>query len=94
MTAVGRQSPPLAPDRLTLYFGRLATRLGLNARLHDLRHAFALLLLAEGVPVLDVSRILGHASAAFTMDRYGHLMPRHAEGIRAAIGRAYADGGA
>ena len=86
-----RSSPsPVHPNRLTLYSGRLTTRLGMRVRLHDLRHAFASLLLAESVPVLDVSRILGHASAAFTMDRYGHLMPRHADGIRAAIGRAYA----
>lgn len=81
---------PVHPDRVTRYFARLVTRLGMpDVRLHDLRHAFCSTLLAAGVPVLDVSRIVGHASAGFTMDRYGHLMPRHGDGIRAALGQAY-----
>ncbi len=79
---------------MSLYFARLSARLGMGqVRLHDLRHAFCSALLGAGVPVLDVSRIAGHASAAFTMDRYGHLTPRHAEGIRAALDSAYAGGG-
>ena len=45
-------------------------------RIHDLRHSFASELLSRGVSPLAVSRILGHASASFTLDRYGHLMPR------------------
>jgi integrase len=39
---------------------------------HQLRHAAATFLLKEGVPPLIVAAILGHAQAAFTMDRYGH----------------------
>jgi integrase len=42
-------------------------------RLHDLRHTHASLALQRGVPLLVVSRQLGHASIAITADVYGHL---------------------
>ena len=44
-------------------------------RPHDLRHTHASLLLLGGVPMYVVSRRLGHASVAFTVDLYGHLLP-------------------
>src|SRR5690606_14000329 len=43
--------------------------------LHDLRHTHATLLLKAGVPVKVVSERLGHASAAFTMTVYQHVLP-------------------
>jgi integrase len=43
--------------------------------LHDLRHTHATLLLKAGVPVKVVSERLGHASAAFTMSVYQHILP-------------------
>jgi integrase len=49
-------------------------------RLHDLRHTCASLAIAAGADV-KVLRMLGHASAALTLDRYGHLMPGQAETI-------------
>jgi len=44
-------------------------------RIHDLRHTYASLALQRGVPLLVVSRQLGHASIAITADTYGHLVP-------------------
>jgi integrase len=44
-------------------------------RIHDLRHTYASLALQRGVPLLVVSRQLGHASIAITADTYGHLAP-------------------
>jgi integrase len=44
-------------------------------RIHDLRHTYASLALQRGVPLLVVSRQLGHASIAITADIYGHLVP-------------------
>lgn len=41
---------------------------------HTLRHSAASLWLRAGVDVFTVSRRLGHASASFTMDQYGHLL--------------------
>ena len=42
-------------------------------RFHDLRHSYATLALQNGVDVKTVSSNLGHATTAFTMDRYGHV---------------------
>jgi integrase len=44
-------------------------------RFHDLRHTAATLMLAEGVNPRLVSETLGHASVAFTLDVYGHILP-------------------
>jgi integrase len=45
-----------------------------DIRLYDLRHTFATLALREGVPARLVSEQLGHASVAFTLEVYGHLL--------------------
>ncbi len=42
-------------------------------RWHDLRHEFVSLLIAAGKPVKYIADQAGHASAGFTLDRYGHL---------------------
>ena len=45
-----------------------------HIRFHDIRHTCASLMLNHGVPVLTVSRRLGHAKPIITLDVYGHLM--------------------
>ena len=44
-------------------------------RLHDLRHTYATLAVKAGVPLLTVSRQLGHASISTTADLYTHAVP-------------------
>jgi integrase len=44
-----------------------------RCRVHDLRHTFAANHIGGGTPALALSRMLGHASVAFTLQRYGHL---------------------
>jgi hypothetical protein len=44
-------------------------------RLYDLRHSAATLALAAGVSPKVVSEQLGHASTAFTLDTYAHVLP-------------------
>ena len=46
-------------------------------RVHDLRHTAASLWLAAGADPKVVQRILGHGSAAMTLDLYGHLVDRN-----------------
>jgi integrase len=43
--------------------------------LHECRHTFASLAIDAGVSAKALSEFMGHASVAFTWDRYGHLMP-------------------
>lgn len=55
---------------------RLMKRAGIEPRkFHSLRHGFASMLLAEGVPVTVVQEKLGHASPRITMDVYAHSLP-------------------
>jgi len=44
-------------------------------RFHDLRHAAATLMLALGIPLLEVSRALGHSQTSTTLDIYSHALP-------------------
>ena len=44
-------------------------------RIHDLRHTFASLLLANGESLHYVKEQMGHASIQTTVDVYGHLVP-------------------
>jgi integrase len=48
-------------------------------RFHDLRLTAASLMLNYGIPVIIVSKRLGHARASITMDVYGHLIPSKQE---------------
>ena len=61
---------------LRQYVRPMLTKAGLPPiRTHDLRHLGASLLLSEGVPVPDVSKVLGHADSNITMSTYAHALP-------------------
>ena len=66
---------PLDPCTVTHNFARIVRRAGLGkVRFHDLRHTFASIMLMKGAPAKVISECLGHASVAFTMDVYSHLL--------------------
>ena len=44
----------------------------------DLRHSAASLLLASGVELVEVSKLLGHSQIRLTADLYGHLVKQTA----------------
>ena len=46
-------------------------------------------LLAEGVPISEVSRWLGHKSITTTVDLYGHLVPEASGRARDALDNAF-----
>ena len=48
-------------------------------RIHDLRHGVASQWLASGINPLVVTKRLGQANVAFTLQTYGHVLP-HEEG--------------
>ena len=55
-------------------FKRIAAAIGRpDARFHDLRHSFAVASLRAGDDPKTVQSNLGHATAAFTLDVYGHM---------------------
>ena len=66
----------LDPSVLSHTFQRIVKKAGLeNVRFHDLRHTFASLMLSHHAAPKVISEILGHASVAFTMDTYSHIIP-------------------
>jgi integrase len=89
---------PLLPGNVLRDFRRLLRRAGVPAayRLHDLRHTAASHLLADGVPLPEVSQILGHASPAITARLYAHAVKRTRGAAFRQLGdyyrRAAADG--
>ena len=87
---------PLRPEWVTRRFRELAETAGLRRiRLHDLRHGAASLMLAAGVPMAIVSKMLRHSSIGITVDTYGHLSEDTARAASDAIGQlldaAFAD---
>ena len=65
---------PMCPASMLNMLHRVLKRAGLEKiRFHDLRHTFSVLALQNGVDVKTLSGILGHYSAGFTLDTYGHI---------------------
>jgi integrase len=76
---------------VTHTFQRALERAGLpHSRFHDLRHAAATFLLAQGFTLEDVKNLLGHSSIVLTSNTYGHVLERRqlqvAEGMDAVLG--------
>lgn len=58
-------------------------------RLHDLRHTAASLAVSSGGNVKAVQRMLGHASAAMTLDIYAGLFTKDLDDLAAEMDRAH-----
>ncbi len=55
-------------------YKRIVTSIGRpDARFHDLRHSYAIAAIRAGDDIKTVQGNLGHATAAFTLDVYGHV---------------------
>lgn len=55
-------------------FKRIVASIGRpDARFHDLRHSYAVAAIRSGDDIKTVQQNLGHATAAFTLDIYGHV---------------------
>jgi len=69
---VGR---PLFPTSITQWMGKFIKRTGLpSSSVHSLRHTYASLLISDGVPIVAVSKNLGHAQTSTTTDIYSHVI--------------------
>jgi integrase len=74
------------PDTVSKTWGKSARRAGVeNVRLHDLRHAHAEGLIRANVHPKVVQERLGHSSAAFTLNVYGHV----SAGLQARAAEAF-----
>lgn len=69
-------------------FGRAKAAAGLPwLNFHDLRRSCATMMIAAGVDLYVVSKLLGHSSVTVTQTRYGHLQTdRIADGLKKTFG--------
>ena len=65
---------PIEPRDVQAEFKATLAAAGLpDMRLHDLRHAAATFLIAQGLPLRLVMEVLGHSTIALTANTYGHI---------------------
>ena len=65
----------LSPSTVYHNFKRIASNIGMpTARLHDLRHSYAVASLHAGDDIKTIQSNLGHHTASFTLDVYGHVI--------------------
>jgi integrase len=64
---------PRSPSRLSQDFASAMDTLKIDCTLHGLRHTHVSQLIASGLDVLTISRRIGHASPAITLNVYSHM---------------------
>lgn len=75
------------PSAVQMWVGRLCEAAGVTVLSpHAARHSFATLSLEEGVPLKEVSDLLGHASMAITANVYSHVVGRRRRRAANALG--------
>lgn len=89
--AGGYQRRPNTSSGTTSWFLRSLEAAGLERMtVHDLRHTTASLAVSAGANVKAVQRMLGHKSAAMTLDTYADLFDDDLDAVATAIGNAAA----
>jgi len=75
---------PVFPTSPTWWISKFSRKIGVQQiSTHSLRHTYASLMISDEVPIVEVSKQLGHARASTTTDYYGHVIAAaHAKGIR------------
>lgn len=88
---------PVDPRNVLRAVKEGARAAGLNqdaaVNVHTLRHSAASAMLAGGVPLLTVSRMLGHSSVSITGDIYGHITDDGGMEAAATLAKALERGG-
>ena len=82
---------PYEPRTYQDLFKRCVRQAGIkDANFHALRHTFATRSLEQGMDVVTLSRLLGHANPSITMDKYGHALDDHKRTSIGKLGDVYA----
>lgn len=83
------QGRPIDPTNLTRTFNALLRKASLRRiRFHDLRHSTATLLLEQGVELVVIKELLGHAHIGVTATVYAHVRLRLQRDAIDLLGRA------
>lgn len=68
-------SRPIKYSVVERIFRLAAAYYGIHKTIHTIRHTYATNLIGRGIPIPEVSRILGHSNAAITLSVYAHAVP-------------------
>lgn len=75
LVLVDREGQPYSPNNISEAFHRFILKKGLpEITLHGLRHTFATVASAQGAPLFEIGRALGHSTPATTGRIYTHLV--------------------
>ena len=67
---------PIFPTTPTWWLSKFCERIGIeHISLRSLRHTYASLMIADDVPIVEVSKQLGYARTSTTTNIYGHAIP-------------------
>jgi integrase len=81
---------PLAHRTVDMVWAAAATRAGIpGLRLHDMRHYYATSLIRQGLDIVEVSHLLGHARPSITADIYAHIQSDSEDRAREALRRVF-----
>ena len=81
---------PYEPRTYQDLFKRCVRQAGIrDANFHALRHTFATRSLEQGMDIVTLSRLLGHANPSITMDKYGHALDDHKRSSIEKLGGLY-----
>lgn len=84
---------PYEPRTYQDLFKRCVRQAGIpDANFHSLRHTFATRALEQGMDVVTLSRLLGHATPSITLDKYGHALDDHKRTSVEKLGGVYSAG--
>ena len=82
---------PYEPRTYQDLFKRCVSRAGIpGANFHSLRHTFATRALEQGMDPVTLSKLLGHANASITLDKYGHSFESQKRAGMELMGALYA----
>lgn len=86
---VNAQGAPHSPNVVSVAFKRFLTAAGLpHITLHGLRHTFATLASAQGAPLFDIGKAMGHSTPSTTGKIYTHLQDQTHEPTLAKVEEA------
>ncbi|MEG2989301.1 MAG: site-specific integrase [Oscillospiraceae bacterium] len=87
--AANLDASPLQPNQLTLEFARFIRKNHLpKITLHGLRHTFATVASAQGAPLFDIGKALGHSTPAITGRIYTHLLDQTHQAVMERVSAA------
>lgn len=86
-----KNGTPYSPRNFERVWASILKEAGIpHKKFHALRHTHATQLLAAGIPILEVSRRLGHSKASHTLNLYGHAIPEYDKTLPDKISKIFA----